>query len=150
MAAAAPLKLGDISLGDDQTTRTRRTTVFDWSDDDEVLTAPPPSIKEPPRSTRVGDQSGGGKEVPEPQTREVPEQRAREVPAQQTTGVPTEQAMGIPEQQAERSPERQSEQRSTVEEPRPPPQSTGVDPMAAPGGPGRHRRFKKLSQWTKP
>ena len=65
MAAAAPLKLGDISLGDDQTTRTRRTTVFDWSDDDKVLTAPPPSTKEPPHSTRAEDQTRGGEEVPE-------------------------------------------------------------------------------------
>ena len=62
--AAAPLKLGDISLGDDQTTRTRRTTVFDWSDDNEVLMAATPSMKEPPRSMHVEDQSRGGKEVP--------------------------------------------------------------------------------------
>jgi len=88
-AAAAPIKPGGISLGDDQTTRTRRTAVFDWSDDDEVPTAPPLSTKEPPRSTRMGDQSRGGDEVPEPQMREVPEQRAREVPTQQTTVVPT-------------------------------------------------------------
>ena len=32
--AAAPFKPSDISLGDDQTTQTRRTLVFDWSDDD--------------------------------------------------------------------------------------------------------------------
>jgi hypothetical protein len=57
--------------------------------------------------------------------------------------------MGVPEQQAERAPERQSEQRSTVEESRPPPQSTGVDPTAAPGGSGKHRQFKKLSHQTK-
>ena len=81
-AAAAPIKPGDISLGDDQTTRTRRTAVFDWSDDDEVPTAPPPSMKEPPHSTRVGDQSRGGDEVLESQMREVPKQRARGVPAQ--------------------------------------------------------------------
>ena len=61
MTATAPRKPGGISLGDDQTTRTRRTAVFDWSDDDEVLTAPPPSMKEPPRSTRAGDQSGEAK-----------------------------------------------------------------------------------------
>ena len=85
MVTAAPLKPGSISLGDDQTTRTRRTTVFDWSDDDKVSTAPPPSTKEPPRSTRAGDQSRGGEEVPKPQTREVLEQQARGVPTQQTT-----------------------------------------------------------------
>ena len=47
-AAAAPRKPGGISLGDDQTNRPRRTMVFDWSDDDEVLTAPPLSTMEPP------------------------------------------------------------------------------------------------------
>ena len=30
--AAAPLKPGGISLDDDQTTRIRRTVVFDWFD----------------------------------------------------------------------------------------------------------------------
>ena len=79
--------------------------MFDWSDDDEVLRDPPPSMKEPPCSTRVEDQSRGGKEVPEPQMREVLEQRAREVPAQQTTGVPAGQVTGVPEQQAEANPE---------------------------------------------
>ena len=46
--AAAPRKPGGISLGDDQTTQTRRTVVFDWSDDDEVLMTPPLSTMEPP------------------------------------------------------------------------------------------------------
>ena len=64
--ATAPLKPGGISLGDDQTTRTRRTAVFDWSDDDEAPMDPPPSTKEPPRSMHMEDQSRGGKEVPEP------------------------------------------------------------------------------------
>ena len=64
--ATAPHKLGGISLGDDQTNRTRRTAVFEWSDDDEVLMAPPPSMKEPPQSTRAGNQSGEGREVPKP------------------------------------------------------------------------------------
>ena len=80
--------------------------MFEWSDDDEVPMAPPPSTKEPPRSMRVEDQSRGGEEVPESQTREVPEQRAREVPAQQTMGVPEQQAEANSEQQAERAPER--------------------------------------------
>ena len=65
-AAAAPIKPGGISLGDDQTTRTQRTAVFDWSDDDKVSTDPPLSMKEPPRRTPMGNQSRGGKEVPEP------------------------------------------------------------------------------------
>ena len=65
MADSAPLKSGGISLGGDQTTRTRSTMMFEWPDDDEVLVAPPPSIKAPPRSTRVGEQSKGGEEVPQ-------------------------------------------------------------------------------------
>ena len=79
--------------------------MFDWSDDDEVPTDPPPSTKEPPCSTPMGNQSRGGEEVPEPQTREVPEQRTREVPAQQMMGVPMGQATGVLEQQPEANPE---------------------------------------------
>ena len=73
IAGAASLKPGGISLGDDQTTRTRRTAVFDCSDNDEVLMAPPPSTKEPLRSMCAKDQSRGSKEVIEQQKREVPE-----------------------------------------------------------------------------
>ena len=132
--------------------------VFDWSDDDKVPMAPPPSTKEPPRSTRAEDQSRGGEEVLEQQMREVPKQRVREAPAQQTMGIPMGQATGFPEQQAEanpeqqaeRAPEQQAEQRSIVEEARPPPQSMGVDPTATPRGSSRHRRFKKLNRQTKP
>ena len=105
-ATAAPIKPGSIWLGDDQTTRTRRTAVFDWSDDDEAPMDPPPSTKKPWRSTPMGNQSRGGEEVPEPQTKEVPELRAMEVPAQETMGVPAGQATRVPEQQAERAPER--------------------------------------------
>ena len=107
--AAAPIKPDGISLGNDQTTRMRRTAMFDWSDDDKVPMAPPPSTKEPPHSTCMGDQSRGGDEVPEPQTREVLEQRARGVPAQQMTGIPAGQATGVPEQQAEAYLEQQAE-----------------------------------------
>ena len=66
VVVAAPIKPGGISLGDDQTTRTRRTTVFDWSDDDEAPTDPPLSTKEPLCSTPMGNQTRGGEEVPEP------------------------------------------------------------------------------------
>jgi len=149
-AAAAPRKPGGISLGDHQTNQTRRTTVFDWSDDDEVLMAPPPSTKEPPRSMSVGDQSGGGKEVHLPPTRTVPEQRAEGVSTQQTMEVPAGRATEVPEQQVEANLEQQAEQRSTEEEPRIPPQSMRMGPAAAPGGSGRHRRFKKLNRQTKP
>ena len=49
----------------DQTTRTRRTTVFEWLDDDEVLVAPPPSTKAPTRNTHLEVRSKRGEEVPE-------------------------------------------------------------------------------------
>ena len=64
-AAAAPLKLGSISLGGDQTTRTERTVVFEWSDDDEIPVTPPPS-------TEAEVQSKRGVEVPEQRVRAVP------------------------------------------------------------------------------
>ena len=87
-AATAPRKPGGISLGDDNTNRTRRTAVFDWSDDDEVLMAPPPSTKEPSHSTHTEDQLGGGEEVREPPTRKVPEQRAEADPEHQAKRAP--------------------------------------------------------------
>ena len=58
-------KPGGISLGGDQTTRMRSTAMFKWSDDDEVLVAPPPSTKAPPRCTCVEGQSEVGEGVPQ-------------------------------------------------------------------------------------
>ena len=86
--ATAPRKLGDISLGDNQTNQTRRTAVFDWSNDDEILTAPLLSTKEPPRSPCMGEQPGIGEEVREVPMRKVPEEQAEGISAQQTTEVP--------------------------------------------------------------
>jgi len=157
MAATAPLKLGGILLGGDQTARTQRTAVLEWSDDDEDLVVSPLIMQAPPRSMHTEDQSGGGGEVPEPQTRDAPGQRVREVPAQQTTGVPAGQVMGAPEQQAEVNPdpraeevlEWHAEQGPTVGEASPPPQNTAVDPITAPSGSGRHRRFKRVFRQTK-
>ena len=65
MAAAAPLKRGNISLGGDQTTRPRRTAVLEWFDDDEDLVAPPPSTQAPSSSTRMEEEPRGSDEVPE-------------------------------------------------------------------------------------
>ena len=73
MAGAIPRKPGDISLGGDQTTRTRSVAMSKWSDDDEVMVAPPPSTKAPPRSTRAEEKSMGGEEVPQQQATGVPE-----------------------------------------------------------------------------
>ena len=62
---AAPRKLGGISLGGDQTTRTWRSAVIEWSDDDENLVAPPLSVQTPSRTTHVEEQPREDEEVPE-------------------------------------------------------------------------------------
>ena len=80
-----------------------------------------------------------------------------EVPVVQTTGGPAMQMTGGPEQQGgitaeqhiEGAPGHQAEQQSVVEEQEPPHQSNEANQAAAPGGSGRHRRFKKLNQKTK-
>ena len=64
-AATAPLKPGGISLGGDQTTQTQSTLMSKWLDDDEVPMAPPPSMKVPPRTTRVEEQLKEGEKVPQ-------------------------------------------------------------------------------------
>ena len=107
-AGAASLKLGGISLGDDQTTRPRRTAVFDWSDDDEFLPAGLPSTKGPPLSAGAEDQSRGDKEIPKQRTREIPAQQTTEAPIVQTTRVPEQQGELNPEQCAERILEHQT------------------------------------------
>ena len=71
-AGATPLKPGSISLGGDRTTRMRSTVMFEWSDDDEVPVAPPPSTKAPPRNTRTEGQSKEGEGVLEQQAMGVP------------------------------------------------------------------------------
>jgi len=81
----------------------------EWSDDDEVPVAPPPSTIVPPRDTRVEGQSEGGEVVPE----------------QQAMGVPMQQANGAPEQRARGVLERQVEERPMAETARPPPQGRG-------------------------
>ena len=70
--AAAPLKPGGILLGGDQTTRQWRTTVLEWSDNDETSVAPPPSTEAPLRSIRMEEQARRGEEVPERQATGVP------------------------------------------------------------------------------
>ena len=65
MAGVAPLKPGGISIGGDRTTRTQSAAMSEWSDDDEALVAPPPSIEAPLRNTRTEVQSKGGEGVPE-------------------------------------------------------------------------------------
>ena len=125
--------------------------MFEWSDDDEVPVAPPPSMKAPPRSTRVEEQLMRGEEAPQQRATEVPEQRARGAPERQAEEVPEQLARGalerraeeVPEQQPRGAPERRVEERPTAETAGPPPQDAGVDPKAAVGGSSRHRRFKE-------
>ena len=72
MVGDVPCKPGGISLGGDQTTRMWSAAMSEWSDDDEVPVAPPPSTKAPPHNTRVEEQPKGGEEVPEQQATGVP------------------------------------------------------------------------------
>ena len=69
----------------------------EWSDDDEVPVAPPPSTKAPPRSTCIEEQSKGTEGVPQQQAMGVPKQQAKGVPEQQARGVPERWAEGVPE-----------------------------------------------------
>ena len=48
----------------------------EWSNDDEVPVAPPPSTEAPPSNTRMEEQSKGREGVPEQQAMGVPEQQA--------------------------------------------------------------------------
>ena len=99
--------------------------MIEWSDDDKNLVAPPSSVQMPSHITHVEEQPREDEEVPEQQTEINPERRAEETPEQQV------------------------EQGLTLEERRPPPTSMGVDHPAAPGGSGRHCRFKKEHRQTK-
>ena len=130
-------KLGRISLGEDRTVRPRRTAMLEWSEDDEDQSVLPPSTKEPSK----------GAEVPEQQARESHAQATMKVPAVQTIGVPEQQGGITIEQHTEGAPGHQAKQQPAVEEQEP---SHQVDQEAAPGGSGRHRRFKKLNWKTKP
>jgi len=100
-APAAPIKLGGISLGGDQATRTRRATVIEWSDDDEDPVDILPSVQTSSRNTRMEEQSGGAKKVPEQQTTENPAERATVVPEQHTEANLERRVEENPEQQAE-------------------------------------------------
>ena len=48
------------------------TAIFEWSDDDEALVAPPLSTKASSRNTRMEVQSKGGEGVPEQQAEKMP------------------------------------------------------------------------------
>ena len=114
---------------------------MEWSDDDENIVPPPPSVQTTSHSTCVEEQPRVSDEVPE--------QQATKIPAEQATEVPEQQAEVNPMLWVEETLEQQAEQRPTVEEDRPPTESTGVDPTAAPGGSNRPHRFKKVHRQTK-
>ena len=70
-----------------------------------------------------------------------------EVPAAQTTKVPEQQEGITTEQHTEVALGHQAEWHSVVEEQE---SSHQADQAAAPGGSGRHCRFKKFNRKTKP
>jgi len=131
IAPTAPIKPGGISLGGDQATRTRRAAVIEWSDDDEDPVDILPSVQTSSRNTRMEEQSGGAKKVPEQQTTENPAERATVVPEQHTEANL--------ERRAEENPEQQAEQRPNLEETRPLPPSTRINPTVVPRGSSGHR-----------
>ena len=70
-----------------------------------------------------------------------------EVPAAQTMKVPEQQEGITIELRIEAAPGHQAERHPVVEEQE---SSHQADQAAAPGGSGRHRRFKKFNRKTKP
>ena len=110
--------------------------MLEWSDDDEDQSAHPPSTKEP--STDA--------EAPEQQARRSYVRATTEVPAAQTTKVPEQQEGITAEQHTEGAPGHQAERHPAIEEQE---SSHQADQVAAPGGSGRHRRFKKFNRKTK-
>ena len=136
-ASSIAPKTGGVTLGEDRTALPRRNAVLEWSDDDEDQAAHPPSTKEPSMDA----------EAPEQQTGRSYVRAMIDVPAAQTTKVP-EQHEGIAvEQHTEAAPGDQAEGHPIVEEQE---SSHQADQIAALGGSGRHRRFKKFNRKTKP
>ena len=111
--------------------------MLEWSDDDEDQAVHPPSTKKP--STDA--------EAPEQQVRRSHVRATMEVPVAQTTKVPEQQEGITAEPHTEAAPGHQAERHSVVEEQE---SSHQADQTAAPGGSGRHRRFKKFNRKTKP
>jgi len=83
---AAPRKLGGISLGSSQTTRTQSAAMSKGLNNDGALVAPPPSAEAPPCGTEVQSKRGEG--VPEQQVEETPVAGATRPLAHSTRGDP--------------------------------------------------------------
>ena len=104
--------------------------MLEWSDDDEDQSAPPPNTTEAPVDSvapkhRAGESHGLA-------TTDDPALQSIEAPEQCTEG-------GAAEHQEERQPAAEAQESSHK-----------VDQAVAPGGSGRHRRFKKINRKTKP
>jgi len=111
--------------------------VLEWSDDDEDQAAHPLSTKEPSMDA----------EAPEQQARRSYVRATTEVLTAQTTKVPEQQEGITTEQHTEGATGHQAERQPAVEEQE---SSHQADQAAAPGGSGRHHRFKKFNRKTKP
>ena len=104
--------------------------MLEWSDDDEDQSALPPSMTEVPADSVA------------------PKHRVGESYGQATADAPTVQSTEAPEQRTEGGASEHQEERQPAVEARE--SSHKVDQAATPGGSGRHRRFKKINQKTKP
>ena len=135
-ASSTVHKSGGISLGEERTVRPRRTTVLEWSDDDEDQAVHPPRTKEPSTDAKA----------PEQQARRSYVRATTEVPTARMTKVPEQQEGITAEQHIEGAPGHQTERHPVVEEQE---SSHQADQAAAPGGLGRHRRFKKFNRKAK-
>ena len=106
--------------------------MLEWSDDDEDQSAHPPSTKEASTDAEAPEQQMGRSYV----------QATIDLPAAQTTKVPEQQEGITAKQHIEAALGHQAERHSIVEEQE---SSHQADQAAAPGGSGRHRRFKKFN-----
>ena len=103
--------------------------MLEWLDDDEDQSVLPPSTKEASADAEALKQAREGYVRA---TVEVPVMQTTEVPEHHTEG-------GAPGHQEERQPAAEAQESSHK-----------ADQAAAPGGSGRHRRFKKINRKTKP
>ena len=95
IVGAAPLRLGNISLGSGQITRTQSAAMSEWSNDDGAPVAPPLSTEVPPHNTRVEVPLKGGEGVPEQQAKETPMAEATRPPPQGTWVDPRAMPRGL-------------------------------------------------------
>ena len=112
--------------------------MLEWLDDDEDQSVLPPSTKE----------ASADAEALKQQARESYVRATTEIPATQTTRVPEQQEGITTEPRIEGGAPRCREEQQPAAEAQE--SSHQADQAAAPGGSGRHRRFKKINRKTKP